>query len=173
MNRDDFNNLLLEEQIDYFNNLLKSVDENFNAICKSIGISKNTILSRFKKEAYEPLKKGQKIIGFYKDGETKSTKVTQKVSEVKEKVNDPNDINLILKRLEKLEKEIKELKGKNCEVPNSKFIIDKFSDGTVTKTFKIDIKVNKELDKVMSNYWMYKKQDVVSSLLKYAIDNIK
>lgn len=173
MNREEFNNFILEKQVNYFNDLLKSVDENFNAICKSIGISKNTILSRFKKEGYESLKEGQKIIGFYKDGETKCKKVTQKVNEVKEKVNAPNDINLILKRLEKLEKEIKELKSKSCEVPNSKFVVDNFSDGTVTKTFKINIEVNKELDKVMNDFAMYKKQDVVSSLLKYAIDNIK
>lgn len=40
------------------------------------------------------------------------------------------------------------------------------------KTFKIDVGVYQELEKIFDKYKMYKRQDIVSSLLKYALDNI-
>ena len=46
-------------------------------------------------------------------------------------------------------------------------------DNTTTKTFKIDIEVYQELEKLFDKYKMYKRQDIVSSLLKYALDNIE
>ena len=64
MNREEFNQLDIKGQVEHFNNELKQENNNFNAICKSIGISKNTVLSRFKKFGYEPARQGQKIIKF-------------------------------------------------------------------------------------------------------------
>ena len=59
MNREEFNQLDIKGQVDYFNNELKQENNNFNAICKQIGISKNTILSRFKKRDYYQQGKGK------------------------------------------------------------------------------------------------------------------
>lgn len=64
MNREEFNQLDIKGQVDYFNEELKQENNNFNAICKSLGISKNTILNRFKVNGFEPLRAGQRIIGF-------------------------------------------------------------------------------------------------------------
>ena len=52
MNREEFNQLDVKGQVEYFNNELKQENNNFNAICKSIGISKNTILNRFKAKGF-------------------------------------------------------------------------------------------------------------------------
>lgn len=162
MIREEFNSLDVDNQVDYFNEKLKDKDNNFNMLCKSIGISKNTILSRFKNKGYTSYKDGQKIIYFYKENKKAETKA-----------NDLYDINLILKRIDVLEQEIQKLKSENSKEVNNNFILDDFSGTTTTRTFKIDVRVNKELEQFLNKYSMYKKQDVISSLIKFAIDNIK
>lgn len=181
MNREEFNKLNVKEQVEYFNNELNQENNNFNAICKSIGISKNTVLSRFKKFGYEPARQGQKIIKFSKSEnltaqncsvEKKQIKnLTAENSEVKNKneASDPYEINLILKRIEVLEQKFKELESKG--LCGDKNFINSY-ENTTTKTFKIDVEVYKELEEIFDKYKMYKKQDIVSSLLKYALDNI-
>ena len=64
MNREGFNKLDIKGQVNHFNNELKQENNNFNAICRGLGISKNTILNRFKTNGFEPLRAGQKIIAF-------------------------------------------------------------------------------------------------------------
>ena len=197
MNREEFNQLDIKGQVDYFNNELKQENNNFNAICKQMGISKNTILSRFKKEGLLPARQGQKIIRFNNQLlEIKEENLTAKNSEVKfsetenikaenstlinliseklpmknkSKVSDPKDINLILKRVELLEQKVKELESKG--LCGDKNFINSY-ENTTTKTFKIDVGVYQELEKIFDKYKMYKRQDIVSSLLKYALDNI-
>lgn len=180
MNREEFNNLDICEQVNYFRNKLNEGD-NFNAICKRVGISKNTIKPRFAKAGYEEVRQGQIIVGFIKPGE-EGTPLTDNVIapvEIKSSkgVNDnpKKNTNLsdIIKRLEILEQEVKELKYPIEKVQASEFLIGAFNSFTTTKTFKIDIEVYQELEKFMNKYNMYKRQDIISSLLKYALDNIE
>lgn len=205
MNREEFNQLDVKEQVEYFNNELKQENNNFNAICKSIGISKNTILNRFKANGFEPSRAGQRIIGFSQQcgkAEVKdilsmesqiATSTEQKCSveidnikaknsamKNKKKANDPCEINLILKRIELLEQKVERLESEGIhsnkkylsgELCSDKNFINSY-ENTTTKTFKIDVEVCKELENIFDKYKMYKKQDIVSSLLKYALDNI-
>lgn len=197
MDREDFNKLDINTQVDYFNKELKKEDNTFNFICRELQISKNTILSRFRSFGYEPVRQGQgtskgqrqKIIKF-----SKSENLTAENSEVKNltdensamknksKASDPKDINLILKRIELLEQKIKILESANLhsvkkeplngDLRSHKNFINSY-ENTTTKTFKIDVEVYQELEKLFDKYKMYKKQDIVSSLLKYALDNIE
>ena len=205
MIREEFNKLDINSQVNYFNNELKQENNNFNAICKQLGISKNTILNRFKDNGFEPSRAGQKIIAFSQLVEKSEDKdilpsgittlteqncsvkienLTAENSAVKNpildseklmvknksKASDPKDINLILKRIELLEQKVKELENKGlCEDKN---FINSY-ENTTTKTFKIDVEVYQELEKLFDKYKMYKRQDIVSSLLKYALDNIE
>ena len=216
MDRDSFNNLPISEQVNYFNNELKKDNNTFNYICKDIKISKNTILPRFEKSGYFPLRQGggnsvgerQRILGFYKEEElpeqislmkdlttensevnpilesekllVKSIKVENSATKNKNKVNDPKDIDLILKRIELLEQRVEEygsILSQSKEYENAIFRSDKnfinSYESTTTKTFKIDVEVYQELEKMFDKYNMYKRQDIVSSLLKYALDNIE
>lgn len=204
MNREEFNQLDIKGQVDYFNEELKQENNNFNAICKSLGVSKNTILNRFKANGFEPSRAGQRIIGFSPQVEKELTaqncsveikNLTAKNSEVKNpildseklmvknksKASDPKDINLILKRIELLEQKVETLQSEKLHlhkelesegIHSDKSFISSY-DKTTTKTFKIDVEVYQELEKIFDKYKMYKKQDIVSSLLKYALDNIK
>lgn len=197
MTREEFNSLLIAEQVKYFNEELTN-GNNFNAICKAIGISKNTIKPRFIKEGYDPICKGSTniIIAFSIPGqevqdpkqevkvnagsnEAKDPKVENKKSSKKQEGIRSEDMESIIKRIEALEKEIKAIKDhkEDQEIKINKikdeFLVSDFSGVTTTRTFKIDIDVNKELDKILNKFSMYKKQDVVSSLLKYALDRIE
>lgn len=175
MDREDFNKLDINTQVDYFNKELKKEDNTFNFICRELQISKNTILSRFRSFGYEPVRQGegtskgqrQKIIKF-----SKGENLTAENSEFKNKneASDPYEINLILKRIELLEQKVKELESKG--LCGDKNFINSY-ENTTTKTFKIDIEVYQELEKLFDKYKMYKRQDIVSSLLKYALDNIE
>lgn len=214
MNREEFNQLDIKGQVEYFNNGLKQENNNFNAICKQLGISKNTILNRFKVNGFEPLRAGQRIIGFYhhvgkeenkKNLESDNMTLTAQNCSVeiknltaensavknpildseklmvknKSKASDPKDINLILKRIELLEQKVEILQSANLGLEkedgkifcSDKNFINSY-ENTTTKTFKIDVEVYKELEEIFDKYKMYKKQDIVSSLLKYALDNI-
>lgn len=204
MNREKFNQLDIKGQVDYFNEELKQENNNFNAICKSLGISKNTILNRFKTNGFEPLRAGQKIIEFYDYNKedksmdkcpneiknlTSENKVVKNpildseklLVKNKSKTSDPKDIDLILKRIELLEQKVKILESQgldskkeyqNAKLRSDKSFINSY-DNTTTKTFKIDVEVYQELEKLFDKYKMYKRQDIVSSLLKYALDNIE
>lgn len=214
MNREEFNQLDIKGQVDYFKEELKQENNNFNAICKRLGISKNTILNRFKSNGFEPLRAGQRIIGFSQQVEKENeqnlmshnTTLTAQNCSVeiknltaensaiknpildsekfmvknKSKASDPKDINLILKRIELLEQKVEILQSAslhlNKELDSEGIHYDKSFinsyENTTTKTFKIDVEVCKELENIFDKYKMYKKQDIVSSLLKYALDNI-
>lgn len=188
MNREGFNKLDIKGQVNHFNNELKHENNNFNAICKSIGISKNTILSRFRKLGYEPVREGQKISEFLqsigekeieKEQTENLTTAKNTVVKNKKKASDPREIDLILKRIELLEQKVEKIenvnlsfsKGVNGDLRSAKNFINSY-ENTITKTFKIDVEVYKELEKIFDKYKVYKRQDIVSSLLKYALDNI-
>lgn len=179
MTREEFNSLDVSKQVNYFNEKLKDKENNFNKLCKDIGVSKNTILNRFKKNGYTANREGQRIISFTnnKDVETKDNNNLEtkdvETKDVETKDNDPKDIDLILKRIDVLEEEIEKLKNENQKEVNNNFTLYDFSGTTTTRTFKIDVIVNKELEQFLNKYSMYKKQDVISSLLKFAIDNIE
>ena len=140
MDREDFNKLDINTQVDYFNKELKKEDNTFNFICRELQISKNTILSRFRSFGYEPVRQGegtskgqrQKIIKF-----SKGENLTAENSEVKNKneASDPYEINLILKRIELLEQKVKELESKG--LCGDKNFINSY-ENTTTKTFKIE-----------------------------------
>lgn len=181
MNRDTFNLLSIDKQVEFFNKMLKT--DNFNSICKGIGISKNTIKKRFESNGYTENRKGQIIKSFIKkvikEIEQEENIIEHKESKKKEVKNitiDNKNLELIFKRLKTLESEVTSLKKsiKNSnDNKNITEVIQYFEGETVIKTFKIDKEVYRELEKLQKAFKGYKKQDVVSSLLKYAISNIK
>lgn len=165
MKREEFNLLEINKQVEFFNERLK--ESNFNAICKEIGISKNTIKKRFAYNGFIEVKKGQIIKEFLKNS-------AKAPAEIKEKKDNKNiSLEQRVKDLETEVKSIKEIIGKENSNINIIEVIQHFEGETVIKTFKIDKEVYRELEKLQKAFKGYKKQDVVSSLLQYAISNIK
>ena len=185
MDRNDFNNLTLDEQVNYYRAELAK-GNNFNAICKSIGVSKNTIKPRFAKAGYIEVYKGKTniVIDYIKEGERmESIDLDREYTATKEiakeevksnnsQISDEASIEII-KRIESMENRIKHLeKNKNTSSSTSELVISSLSSNTVTRTFKVDAGVNLELENFIKKYSMYKKQDIISSLLKLALDSV-
>lgn len=76
-------------------------------------------------------------------------------------------------KLSTLEKSVKNLEKKIITLEKNKFVISNFTDKTVTRTFKVDVEIYDRLELFIKKYNMYKKQDIVSELLKYALDNME
>lgn len=53
MNKDTFNNLDIENQIEYINNRLSDNNSSITSVCSELGIGRSTIRDRFKKHGYE------------------------------------------------------------------------------------------------------------------------
>ncbi|MGL5649364.1 MAG: hypothetical protein ACRDDY_16100 [Clostridium sp.] len=189
MDRESFNLLSMDKQVEFFNREL--IKDNFNSICKRIGVSKNTIKKRFENNNYEEKRQGQIIKKFIKKVvEEKKENIDPKksilekheihpVENIKPKENknsDNKEIDLIFKRLKTLESEFINLKKSINNIDSNKNITDViqyFEGETIVKTFKIDKEVNKKLEEIQGKFKGYKKQDIVSSLLKYALNNIE
>lgn len=194
MDRDSFNKLTVDEQVNYYREEL-SKGNSFNSICTSIGVSKNTIKPRFAKAGYIEIHKGKTniIMDYVKKGQKRENIILEEEApEVKAMVNNPikenikEDINSsyddkvlneILNKINLMEHRITELENKNnknkdSSSVNNEFVVNSFSGDTVTRTFKIDAGVNSELDTIIKKYSMYKKQDIISSLLKIALDTL-
>ena len=171
MTRDEFNNLSINDQVEYFNSELSKV-KNFNSICKDIGISKNTIKKRFTEARYVPMCKGKTniIIAFSVPGDVIEDVAIEDTDNVIKQ--DPEDIKEILKRLETLEREVSEIKCSNNAVVND-FVVKSFDGELITRAFKLDIEVIEELEKIFEKYSTYKIQDIINTLLLSAINNIK
>ncbi len=174
MNREQLNSLSVLEQVKYFNTEL--VNNNFNAICKEIGVSKNTIKKRFIENGFIEKREGQIIKEFINNNldPKENNLIPVEEKEVKEVDED------IIKRVELLEKQMKELKSnKNItsvikEKSNKDItkVIQYFEGETIVKTFKIDKAVNQKLEQLQKKLKGYKKQDIVSSLLQYALNEL-
>ena len=53
MNKDTFNNLDIEKQVEYINNRLSDNNSSITSVCNELGIGRSTIRDRFKKHGYE------------------------------------------------------------------------------------------------------------------------
>lgn len=181
MNREELNSLSVLEQVKYFNNEL--MKNNFNAICKEIGVSKNTIKKRFIENGFIEKREGQIIKEFINNDldpkENNLIPVEEKeVLKTKKEIKEVDED--IIKRIELLEKQMKELKSnKNItsvikEKSNKDItkVIQYFEGETIVKTFKIDKAVNQKLEQLQKKLKGYKKQDIVSSLLQYALNEL-
>lgn len=177
MKRNEFDSLSIEKQVEYINNNLEN-GISVSSSAKEIEIAKSTLVDRFKRNNYKFLDGSYRMSVNVSD-EVRQVNVEKNIKDKIKKVSgEKNNINQIdfkklMDRMDLLEKEIQELKNKKVEASNNKFTINNFSKGAVTKTFKIDIEVYKELEETINKFSIYKKQDVISSLLKYAMDNIK
>ena len=115
MNKEEFNALTIEEQVEYINAQLALVS--LNRIGNTLGISESTIRDRFKREGYK--RQGKRFI---KLGTTEPTKENIKPSTPKknttttsntkaqEHTQNNKSMKVLEKKVESLEKELESIK---------------------------------------------------------------
>lgn len=99
---------------------------------------------------------------------TEVKNIIEENSSMKNKSNVSDPVELLEQKVEILQSANLGLDEEDGKIfCSDKSFINSY-DNTTTKTFKIDIEVYQELEKLFEKYKMYKRQDIVSSLLKYA-----
>lgn len=202
MNKEQFNKLKIEKQVETINKIIKELGS-VNQACKKIGIAKSTVRDRFKAK------------NFYYDMDDKKYKLRVEVIE-KKGINQKDEINriheydtskqddlrvyessnivvtneednrslvldnkslvalsFITKNLSKIENLVNNIDVFNRNKSTREVIIPSFEGENIRTTIKVNEMIWNEFSEFASRYKQYAKQDIISLAFKEFIDNHK
>ena len=191
MNKTEFNNLDVLEQIEYINkNLLEG--NTLTNVCKNIGIGRSTIRDRFKKVSYEynkninqyesiveiieaetvapaganePIKENIKPVI-----QQSSNKVVRTDNEILTSlINNYDDMNNKLNEMYNWYK----LQSSNKVVRTEKFKVDDFEGDIVVRSYKLYEPIQREFLEFCKKNNKYKVQDILSQFIKEGLEKYK
>lgn len=192
MNKTEFNNLEVLEQIEYINKSLLEGNTLTN-ICKSIGIGRSTIRDRFKKVSYEYNKSINQYESIVEIIEAETIAPAGANKPIKEDIkpfvqessnlvvgtelykNNEILINMInnyddnLSKLNELYDWYK-LQSSNKVVQTEKFKVDDFEGDIVVRSYKLYEPIQREFLEFCKKNNKYKVQDILSQALKEFLD---
>lgn len=192
MNKEEFNNLEVLEQIKYINNQLEN-NKSITSVCKDLCISRTTVRDRFKKVKYNYSKELNKYI--YNDDVTgvmqKPIKhsslnngcITSDINKVNNNITDVIQNDMVTEIINKSDEDIKnnlldlvnnydvlkeiiELHRRNTSVIKQQIIIDIEDAESKLTTLRVNSKVLEEFNEFCSNNKQFKKVDLLSQALK-------
>ena len=191
MNKTEFNNLDVLEQIEYINKNLLEGNTLTNG-CKNIGIGRSTIRDRFKKVSYEynkninqyesiveiieaetvapaganePIKENIKPVI-----QQSSNKVVRTDNEILTSlINNYDDMNNKLNEMYNWYK----LQSSNKVVQTEKFKVDDFEGDIVVRSYKLYEPIQREFLEFCKKNNKYKVQDILSQFIKEGLEKYK
>jgi len=199
MDKLEFNNLELQEQVQYINDQLSSTGLSVTKICEAVGIDRSTVRKRFTKEGYifnkdlnvyegSILNTEDAING--SNGVAPSKKVpTSNKKPPKDKANTgstntledrvrtlESQMSVLIDRVSTLssnalEKETNAINTVNAD--NTGIDVTIFEGDTVTRAYRLDAQVQKEFKIFCKKNSEYKVQDLISSALQKFMDENK
>lgn len=195
MNKTEFNNLDVLEQIEYINkNLLEG--NTLTNVCKNIGIGRSTIRDRFKKVSYEYNKSINQYESIVEIIEAETIAPAGANKPIKEDVkpfvqessnlvvgtelykNNEILINMInnyddnLSKLNELYDWYK-LQSSNKVVQTEKFKVDDFEGDIVVRSYKLYEPIQREFLEFCKKNNKYKVQDILSQFIKEGLEKYK
>ena len=191
MNKTEFNNLDVLEQIEYINkNLLEG--NTLTNVCKNIGIGRSTIRDRFKKVSYEynkninqyesiveiieaetvapaganePIKENIKPVI-----QQSSNKVVRTDNEILTSlINNYDDMNNKLNEMYNWYK----LQSSNKVVQTEKFKVDDFEGDIVVRSYKLYEPIQREFLEFCKKNNKYKVKDILSQFIKEGLEKYR
>lgn len=195
MNKTEFNNLEVLEQIEYINKSLLEGNTLTN-ICKSIGIGRSTIRDRFKKVSYEynkAINQYESIVEIVEAGTIAPAEANEPIKEdIKPFVQESSNlvvgtelyknneilINMInnyddnLSKLNELYDWYK-LQSSNKVVQTEKFKVDDFEGDIVVRSYKLYEPIQREFLEFCKKNNKYKVQDILSQALKEFLEKYR
>ena len=191
MNKTEFNNLDVMDQIEYINkNLLEG--NTLTNVCKNIGIGRSTIRDRFKKVSYEynkninqyesiveiieaetvapaganePIKENIKPVI-----QQSSNKVVRTDNEILTSlINNYDDMNNKLNEMYNWYK----LQSSNKVVQTEKFKVDDFEGDIVVRSYKLYEPIQREFLEFCKKNNKYKVQDILSQFIKEGLEKYR
>ncbi len=176
MNRKEFDNLEVINQIKYINERLNNNDTLTN-ICKEIGIGRTTVRDRFKGLSYEYNKETKKYESFIEVIET-----TNELKSSKKVVGAIEDNNAVLEHIlinySNMNNKLNEmydwykLQSSEKVVEGKKLIIDDFEGKVVTRSYKLYEPIQKEFAEFCKRN-KFKVQDLLSQALTEFLNKYK
>ena len=195
MNKTEFNNLDVLEQIEYINkNLLEG--NTLTNVCKNIGIGRSTIRDRFKKVSYEYNKNINQYESIVEIIEAETVAPAGANKPIKEDIkpfvqessnlvvgtelykNNEILINMInnyddnLSKLNELYDWYK-LQSSNKVVQTEKFKVDDFEGDIVVRSYKLYEPIQREFLEFCKKNNKYKVQDILSQFIKEGLEKYK
>lgn len=190
MNKEAFNQLEIQQQVEYINGGLEN--NSLNSVCEVIGISEATVRDRFKRKGYArqgkqfiytgiaPANKPAKVKTHINN--TEATANTKKITNTKEqqKSNKSSDIKTLEKKIESLEAQIKgimeiinttNIRNTNNTINTKK--LKKYKGTTVSRNYRVNEEVQKEFKKICNKFTAgtdYTVTDIISLALEEFIN---
>lgn len=158
MDKQQFNQLEVLEQIQYINNNLDN--NSLTKLCDTLGVNRSTISKRFKAKGYTFNKELNKYIN---EVPTEPLKSNVRASD------DTIDTNTLLNMIRALEERVLQLEvhKNNTKVLQSDSNIQFYPKNNDTvKTFRIDIDIYNRFKEYCNKNSMYKQKDILSSALE-------
>ncbi|MDB8794904.1 hypothetical protein PN290_14430 [Romboutsia sp. 1001216sp1] len=194
MNKEEFNNLEVLEQIKYINDQLEN-NKSITSVCKILGIGRTTIRDRFKKINYIYFKDSNKYIynecitnvvqtniganngritsDIEIENNNNTTDVIQSdtITEIINKSDEEIKNNLLdLVNNYDVLKDIIELHRRNTSVIKQQIVIDIDDSDSKLTTLRINSKVLEQFNTFCRNNKQYKKVDLLSQAMKEFIE---
>lgn len=188
MNKTEFNNLEVMEQIEYINNQLMEGNTLTN-ICKSIGIGRSTIRDRFKKVSYEYNKAINQYESIVEIIEAETIAPAGANKPIKEDIKpviqqssnlvvgtDNEILTSLINNYDDMNNKLNEmydwykLQSSNKVVQTEKFKVDDFEGDIVVRSYKLYEPIQKDFLEFCKRNNKYKVQDILSQALKEFLD---
>lgn len=175
MDKLEFNQLELHQQIQYINNQLADTGMSVTKVCEDIGIDRSTVRKRFKNGGYS----FNKDLNLYEGsilniGDVNKIATTPNTKPPKNKPNTDNT-NTLEDRVKALEGQIRALEqivnsnaintGNTTNTNNADINILEFDCDTVTRAYRMYEDVQKDFKIFCKKHSEYKVQDLISTAL--------
>lgn len=179
MKKLEFNDLKLNDQVQYINNQLQK-GLSLTSICKSIEIDRSTIRKRFKSRGYV-FNSNSNLYEFENLDKGKDTKQhnmpNKNISKNTNNTTNANQLETRMKALETKVKTLEELINSNSinsiNTNDKEVNITTFEGETVSRAYRLDAKIQKDFKIFCKKHSEYKVQDIISSALKDFMDKNK
>lgn len=184
MNKTEFNDLDVMEQIEYINKSLLEGNTLTN-ICKSIGIGRSTIRDRFKKVSYEynkAINQYESIVEIVEAGTIAPAEANEPIKEdikpvIQQSSNlvvgtDNEILTSLINNYDDMNNKLNEmynwykLQSSNKVVQTEKFKVDDFEGDIVVRSYKLYEPIQREFLEFCKRNNKYKVQDILSQALK-------
>ena len=191
MNKTEFNNLDVLEQIEYINkNLLEG--NTLTNVCKNIGIGRSTIRDRFKKVSYEYNKNINQYESIVEIIEAETVAPAGASELIKEDVKpviqqssnlvagtDNEILTSLINNYDDMNNKLNEmynwykLQSSNKVVQTEKFKVDDFEGDIVVRSYKLYEPIQREFLEFCKKNNKYKVQDILSQFIKEGLEKYK
>lgn len=191
MNKTEFNNLEVLEQIEYINKSLLEGNTLTN-ICKSIGIGRSTIRDRFKKVSYEynkAINQYESIVEIIEAETIAPAGVNEPIKEdikpvIQQSSNlvvgtDNEILTSLINNYDDMTNKLNEmydwykLQSSNKVVQTEKFKVDDFEGDIVVRSYKLYEPIQREFLEFCKKNNKYKVQDILSQFIKEGLEKYK